>query len=275
MTPAAAPPPATPATSPSTPPSTPPSMPLPVAATSPDGGESRVGVGRMFDRIAHRYDALNGLLSFGMHTGWRRRALAWLPTTTPAGAGGGLRILDVATGTADVVQLLLRRHDVAFVTGCDVSEGMLAHGRQKLARDPRGGDAELVTGDATALPFADGSFDALTMSFGLRNVVDLDAALRELRRVLRPGGRAIVLEFATPRPGPFAFFYERYRRHVLPAVGAAVSGDGHAYRYLDRTIATFPSGDALRARFTAAGFARTWQEALTGGSVGITVGERA
>jgi demethylmenaquinone methyltransferase/2-methoxy-6-polyprenyl-1,4-benzoquinol methylase len=254
---------------PTTEPTTEPTTTAPTTtATSPDGGESRVGVGGMFDRIAHRYDALNAVLSFGLHTGWRRRALAHLPRRS------GLRVLDVATGTADVVQLLLRRDDVAHVTGCDVSPGMLARGRDKLARHPRGADAVLVPGDATALPFADASFDAVTMSFGLRNVVDVDATLRELGRVLVPGGRAIVLEFATPRPGPFAAVYAGYRRHVLPAVGSVVSGDDHAYRYLDRTIATFPSGDALRRRFDAAGFVGTVQESLTGGTVGITVGER-
>jgi demethylmenaquinone methyltransferase/2-methoxy-6-polyprenyl-1,4-benzoquinol methylase len=241
-------------------------------ATSPDGGESRVGVGNMFDRIAHRYDALNAILSFGLHTGWRRRALAHLPRRSD---GAGLRVLDVATGTGDVAQLLLARGDVARVVGCDVSEGMLALGREKMARHDRAACVELVPGDATALPFDDAGFDAVTMSFGLRNVVDIDIALRELLRVLAPGGRLIVLEFATPRPGPFAAVYEAYRRHVLPVVGGAISGDGQAYRYLDRTIATFPSGDALRARFDAAGFARTWSEALTGGAVGITVGERA
>jgi demethylmenaquinone methyltransferase/2-methoxy-6-polyprenyl-1,4-benzoquinol methylase len=225
----------------------------------------------MFDRIAHRYDALNRVLSFGLDTGWRKRALAHLPRpASPA----GLRVLDVATGTADVALLLLDRDDTAAVTGVDVSTAMLDHGRRKAAQHPRGEALVLQTGDATALPFGDGCFDAVTMAFGLRNVIDVDAALRELWRVLVPGGRAIVLEFGTPQPGPFAALYEQYRRHVLPRIGGALSGDAHAYRYLDRTIATFPSGDALRARFDDAGFARTWQEPLVGGAVGITVGER-
>jgi demethylmenaquinone methyltransferase/2-methoxy-6-polyprenyl-1,4-benzoquinol methylase len=233
--------------------------------------ESRVGVDRMFDRIAHRYDTLNRVLSFGMDTGWRKRALAHLPTASSS----GLRVLDVATGTADVALLLLDRDDVAGVTGVDVSGEMLALGRVKAAAHPRGAALTLETGDATTLPFADGTFDAVTMAFGLRNVLDVDRALRELHRVLVPGGRAIVLEFGAPRPGPFAAVYERYRRHVLPRIGGALSGDANAYRYLDRTIATFPSGEALRTRFVGAGFARAWQEPLVGGAVGITVGERA
>ena len=240
---------------------------------SPAVEESRVGVDRMFDRIAHRYDALNRVLSFGLDTGWRKRALAHLPTASTA--SNGLRVLDVATGTADVALLLLRRDDVAHVTGVDVSTEMLARGREKAALHARGDALTLRAGDATALPFGDGSFDAVTMAFGLRNVVDVDAALRELCRVLVPGGRAIVLEFGAPRPGPFASLYAAYRKHVLPQIGGALSGDAHAYRYLDRTIATFPSGEALRSRFVGAGFARAWQEPLVGGAVGITVGERA
>lgn len=240
---------------------------------TPTGEESRVGVDRMFDRIAHRYDALNRVLSFGLDKGWRKRALAHLPAPRPSSTG--LRVLDVATGTADVALLLLDRDDVASVTGVDVSEQMLSRGREKSAVHPRGAAVTLQTGDATALPFADGSFDAVTMSFGLRNVVDVDLALRELHRVLTPGGRAIVLEFGTPRAGPFASVYATYRRHLLPRIGGALSGDAKAYRYLDRTIATFPSGEALRTRFVAAGFARAWLEPLVQGAVGITVGERA
>lgn len=256
--------PASPSPSPSSSSSTPSSVAAP-------GEESRVGVDRMFDRIAHRYDALNRVLSFGLDTGWRKRALGHLPKPS---AAAGLRVLDVATGTADVALLLLHRPEVERVTGVDVSTEMLAHGRRKATEHPRGAALSLQTGDATALPFPDQSFDAVTMSFGLRNVLDVDRALRELCRVLVPGGRAIVLEFGTPRPGPFAALYAQYRRHLLPRIGGALSGDAHAYRYLDRTIATFPSGEALRARFDAAGFARTWQEPLVGGAVGITVGER-
>jgi demethylmenaquinone methyltransferase/2-methoxy-6-polyprenyl-1,4-benzoquinol methylase len=234
--------------------------------------ESRLGVDRMFDRIAHRYDSLNRVLSLGLDVGWRRRALAHLP---PPPSPGGLEVLDVATGTADVALMLLSRKDVARVVGVDVSSKMLAYGADKAARHARGTSLTLQNGDATSLPFADQSFDAVTMAFGLRNVVDVDQALRELCRVLRPGGRAVVLEFGTPRPGLFSRVYQSYRRHVLPLVGGALSGDARAYRYLDRTIATFPSGEALRTRFENAGFGRSWQEALVEGAVGITVGERA
>jgi len=222
----------------------------------------------MFDRIAQTYDSLNGILSFGMHRAWRRRALAHLPTRNE------LRALDVATGTADVALALLDDPRVAHVTGCDLSTGMLERGREKIARHRRAAACELVVGDALSLPFDDGSFDVVTISFGIRNVTDTDRGLSELRRVLAPGGRLIVLEFSTPEPGPFGAIYDVYRRAILPRIGGALSGDAHAYGYLDRTIASFPSGEAMVNRLTAAGLLGARREPLALGAVTIYVGER-
>lgn len=222
----------------------------------------------MFDRIARTYDTLNGVLSFGMHRTWRRRALTHVPDRS------GLRALDVATGTADVALALLDDPRVAHVTGCDLSTEMLARGREKVLRHPRADACELVVGDALALPFEDGAFDLVTISFGIRNLIDTDRGLQELRRVLAPGGRLIVLEFSTPEPGPFNAIYDVYRRSVLPRIGGALSGDARAYRYLDRTIAAFPSGEAMLERLSNAGLLDARRESLALGAVSIYLGER-
>lgn len=222
----------------------------------------------MFDRIASTYDAVNGVLSLGMHHGWRQRALAHLP------ARDGLRVLDVATGTGDVLLALLDDKRVARVLGVDLSDEMLARGRVKLAEHARARDGALERGDAMRLPVEDATHDVVTISFGIRNVVDIDQAFRDFRRVLAPGGRLIVLEFSTPEPGPFAALYGVYRRHILPRVGAALSGDAHAYRYLDRTIESFPSGDAMLERMRRAGFKSVAKEPLAFGAVTVYVGDR-
>jgi demethylmenaquinone methyltransferase/2-methoxy-6-polyprenyl-1,4-benzoquinol methylase len=230
--------------------------------------EDRTTAPAMFDRIASTYDTVNSVLSLGMHHGWRKRALAHLP------AKNGLRALDVATGTADIALLLLDDARVERVVGVDLSDEMLAHGRVKLAQHRRAASGTLERGDAMHLPVGDATQDVVTISFGIRNVVDIDQAFRDFARVLVPGGRLIVLEFSTPEPGAFAALYDVYRRQVLPRIGAALSGDAAAYRYLDRTIATFPSGEAMLDRIRRAGFAHAFREPLAFGAVSIYVGER-
>lgn len=230
---------------------------------------SRVGVARMFDRIAPRYDLLNRTLSFGLDVSWRRRVLQHLPDRP------GLKALDVATGTADLALLLAGDARVDRVLGVDVSEEMLAVGREKIAAQPAGAKVELRPGDALDLASLGERFDVVTIAFGIRNVLDVDRALAEMRQALAPGGVALVLEFSTPPPGLFRAAYELYRAHVLPRVGGVVSGDGEAYRYLDETIRTFPSGDAFVAKMTAAGFcdARAWP--MSFGAVSLYVGKAA
>lgn len=226
---------------------------------------SRVGVGQMFNRIAPRYDLLNRTLSFGLDASWRRKVRACLPNRQP------LRILDVATGTADLALTLVEDTKTESVLGVDIAEEMLARGREKAARHPRGQQVRLEAGDALKLQEW-GTFDVVTISFGIRNVLDVDHALREMKAVLNPGGRALVLEFSTPEAGLFRSAYELYRAHVLPRVGGLVSGDSGAYRYLDDTIRTFPSGEAFLEKMRNAGFTDTRAHPLTFGTVTLYEG---
>lgn len=223
----------------------------------------------MFDRIAHRYDLLNRLLSFGRDVAWRRRMARNLPDVE------GLHVLDLATGTADVLLFFhAESRRLAYGVGVDMSSGMLAHGREKVLRAGLSHKVALVRGDATAIPVAEGSFDVVTISFGIRNVVNVEAGLREMRRVLRPSGRALVLEFSLPRNPFIRVPYLFYFRHVLPRVGGLISGNADAYRYLNRTVETFPYGEAFCALMTGAGFKRVASQPLTFGVATLYVGEK-
>ncbi len=221
---------------------------------------------RMFDRIAPRYDLLNRLLSFRRDVAWRRAMIRALP------AGDALRVMDLATGTADVLLALCRSgRDIRHAVGVDKSAGMLALGKRKAAGVPTAG---FVHGDAQAMSFADDAFDAITIAFGIRNVPDVPAALREMRRTLRPGGRALVLEFSTPANALFRAAYFFYFRHVLPRIGALVSGDAQAYRYLNESAEAFPSGEAFAGLMRGAGFTRVTARPLTLGIATLYTGDK-
>lgn len=210
---------------------------------------SRVNVGNMFDRIAHRYDLLNRLLSFGTDVRWRKRLASHLPE------GSALEVLDLATGTADLL-ISMEKHcpRVQRGTGVDVSFGMLSFGLPKLRALGLAERFRLVRGDAMRLPLPSDRYDAVTISFGIRNVLDVHAGLCEMCRILKPGGRALVLEFSLPGNVLFRAGYLFYFRHVLPRIGALLSGDGHAYRYLNQTVETFPYGEDFCALMRDAGF---------------------
>jgi demethylmenaquinone methyltransferase / 2-methoxy-6-polyprenyl-1,4-benzoquinol methylase len=197
--------------------------------------ESRLGSGAMFDRIARRYDFVNRVISLGLDQRWRRRTVAALHL------GDKPRVLDLATGTGDLAIAIARARPGATVIGLDPSTEMLARAGAKVAR--RGlTQIELVVGDAQALPYADCEMDAATIAFGIRNVPDRAAALREMARVVRPGGRIAILELGEPRSGVLGRAARFHTRHVVPRLGALLSG-AREYAYLQRSIAAFPPAE--------------------------------
>jgi len=233
-----------------------------------EGDPAKAGqVRAMFDGIAPRYDLLNALLSLGVDRGWRRQAVAW------ALARGPRDVLDVATGTADLAIALRRAAPGARVVGVDFSEPMLEVGRAKAAR--RGVDVRLEVGDGTALPYPDASFDVVTIAYGLRNFADVDAGLREFRRVLRFGGRLVVLEFPPPPRGAFGRLFRFYFTRVVPWLGGLVSGRPGAYAYLPASVMAFPAPEALADRMRAAGFGDVRYRLQTLGVSALHRGEAA
>ncbi len=222
----------------------------------------------MFDKVAPRYDFLNRVLSLRRDRGWRRRTVAL------ARLDDGESALDVGVGTGDLAfELLAASPQTSRVTGVDVSERMLTLVRARSRASPHGGRFEARAADAHALPFADGSFDRVVAGFAVRNFGDLDAGLREMRRVLRPGGRAVILEFSHA-PNPLVRAVYRFYVHgLVPRVAALLGGDAAAYRYLPRSMDRFPGAERLAERLRAAGFSDVGFERLTFGTVAIHVAE--
>jgi demethylmenaquinone methyltransferase/2-methoxy-6-polyprenyl-1,4-benzoquinol methylase len=236
-----------------------------LAATG--GAEKRAYVRRIFSEIAPRYDLLNHVLSLNVDRMWRRRAihaLAW--ERAPDGT-----YVDLCAGTLDVGVELARRPGFAgLVIGADFAEPMLRAGNGKA---PRSAIAPVVA-DALALPIPDGFAAGAIVAFGVRNLADLDAGLREARRVLAPGARFVVLEFSTPRAPLMRAVYHLYFRWILPLVGRMVSGHETAYRYLPESVANFPNREQLARRMERAGFRNVEWRALTFGIAALHWGER-
>lgn len=226
-------------------------------------------VRRMFDGIAPTYDTLNHMLSFNFDRRWRKLAVKC------AAAGNPSRLLDVATGTGDLAIALARALPGARVDGIDISEGMLAIGRQKVADCGLDGRVSLAAGDAESMPFGDGIFDTVTIGFGIRNFADMAAGLRECLRVLKPGGRAVILEFSTPRGRIFGRLYRFYFHRILPAVGRVVSKNSYAYEYLPDSVDNFPDKLLFLRRMEEAGFARCSARRLMRGIAYIYQGTKA
>jgi demethylmenaquinone methyltransferase / 2-methoxy-6-polyprenyl-1,4-benzoquinol methylase len=218
----------------------------------------RAGSGEMFDAIAARYDLLNRIMSLGLDRGWRRRAVDALAL------GARSRVLDLATGTADLAVAIARRYPDATVLGVDPSRGMLAEGERKIAEAGLEGRISLRVGDAEALPLEDASVDGVAIAFGIRNVPDRSKALAEMARVTRPGGRIVILELSEPRAGVMGFFARTYVHEIVPRVGALLSG-AKEYRYLQRSIAAFPSAEAFSRMMEEAGLAVLEASPLTFG----------
>jgi demethylmenaquinone methyltransferase / 2-methoxy-6-polyprenyl-1,4-benzoquinol methylase len=215
----------------------------------------------MFGRVARRYQLANTFLSGGMDFFWRRRAAAIVKDWNPQ------RVLDVATGSGDLARTIERTVPEAEVTGADFTPEML-----EVAR--RLGSRRLVQADALALPFKDAEFDAVTVAFGLRNMASWDGALREMTRVLVPGGHLLVLDFSVPPP-PLRTFYRPYLHHVLPRLASWITGEKDAYQYLAESIEAFPSGEALCGLMAGAGLIQTRSLPLSGGVVSLYTGCRA
>lgn len=225
-------------------------------------------VRNMFDNIAPTYDRLNHLLSFDIDRHWRRRTVRRAASRSPH------RILDLATGTADLAIALARRIPEASITGVDLSPEMLAIGRTKVAAAGLAGRIDLHEGDAEALPFADGTFDLVTIGFGIRNFGDIAAGLREACRVLRPGGTLLVLEFSTPRGKLFGPVYRFYFHRILPLVGQLVSKDPAAYTYLPDSVDNFPDYLLFLRMMREAGFGTCGQTRLMRGIAYIYEGTK-
>ncbi|MEZ4404102.1 MAG: bifunctional demethylmenaquinone methyltransferase/2-methoxy-6-polyprenyl-1,4-benzoquinol methylase UbiE [Kofleriaceae bacterium] len=234
------------------------------ALTTTTATPPQPGSGAMFDRIARRYDLLNRLMSFGVDKRWRKKTVAAL-----ALPDGPSRVLDVATGTGDLAIDIARLHPQAQVVGVDPSANMIAVGGPKVARFD--GRVELALGDAQALAFPDASFDAVCISFGIRNVPDRALGLAEMARVCKPGGRVAILELGEPRRGVMAPLARFHIRQVVPRVGALLSG-AKEYRYLQTSIAAFPPPDEFAAMMTAAGLSVVEVVPLTFGVCNLYVG---
>ena len=225
-------------------------------------------VAAMFDQIAERYDLLNDVLSFGQDRWWRRVVAATVA------ARPGERVLDLAAGTGTSSRTFTAAG--AFCIACDFSFGMLRVGARKAADGqlPGAGPVRFVAGDALGLPFADGAFDAVTISFGLRNVADPAAALAEMLRVTRPGGRLVVCEFAHLQPPALDAFYERYLAAALPAVAKRLSPASEAYAYLAESIKDWPRQEELARRMGDAGWTAIRWRNLTLGVVAVHAARR-
>ena len=213
-------------------------------------GEKHEQVEEMFDHIAPTYDVLNHTLSLGTDRGWRRKAMDALGKHRPR------HILDVATGTGDFAILAARRlgTEGLHITGADISEGMMQVGHEKVRQLGLEHVISFRREDCTQLSFDDDSFDAVTVAYGVRNFQDLDAGLREMCRVLRPGGHLLVVELASPPHFPMKQLFWLYSHVWMPLVGRLVSKDDHAYRYLPATMEAFPQGEVMEGILLRAGF---------------------
>jgi demethylmenaquinone methyltransferase/2-methoxy-6-polyprenyl-1,4-benzoquinol methylase len=231
--------------------------------------EKKHRVADVFDSVAHRYDLMNDVMSFGLHRIWKLFAIE------RTGVRSGQHVLDVAAGSGDLSIPLARRiGSSGRLLVSDINASMLEVGRDRLIDAGVAGNVEYVLADAERLPVRDRSFDCVTIGFGLRNVTDKDAALREFFRVLRPGGRLVVLEFSKPLLAAIEPIYDAYSFEILPRLGELLADDAASYRYLAESIRRHPDQETLLRMFEAAGFERCEYFNLTMGIVAIHVGLR-
>ena len=230
---------------------------------------SRNEIWKMFDQISPTYDCVNRVMTFGLDVIWRRKMCRLLPKKQE------LKILDCATGTGDQVIAMMEKHPhVASIVGIDLAEAMIAIGKEKIAKKAYADQVELQVASALEIPYPDHSFDAVTISFGIRNVTDVTRALKEFHRVLVPGGRVLILEGTIPQKKLFRSLHLFYLRYVLPYIGGIISRKPSAYRYLNESIETFPQGDKFCCLMHAVGFTKCIAHPLFGGAATIYQGEK-
>lgn len=227
----------------------------------------KLQVAEMFDSISGKYDFLNHFLSLGIDIRWRKKAIKQLVSLQPK------RMLDIATGTGDFAIEALKLNPDKII-GVDISEGMLSVGKEKMKKRGYEEIIELQSGDSENLHFEDNNFDAVIVAFGVRNFENLEKGLSEMNRVLRPGGKAVILEFSKPTLFPFKQLYNFYFRWILPKIGKLVSKDNAAYTYLPESVNEFPYGDNFLTILEKTGFKNTQCKTLTLGISSIYVGEK-
>lgn len=222
-------------------------------------------VAEMFNNISKKYDFLNHFLSLGIDKGWRKKAIKELKSIQPK------RILDIATGTGDFAIEALAL-DPEEVIGVDISQGMLEVGIEKMKKKQVDDIVKMRIGDSEALPFEDGYFDALTVGFGVRNFENLERGLTDMLRVLRPGGKAVILEFSKPKKFPMKQLYGFYSKRLIPLIGKTISKDERAYAYLPESVAAFPEGKAFTDILKRIGYTNVKAKTVTGGIATIYSG---
>lgn len=232
-------------------------------------GPSRKEIWKMFNQISPTYDMVNRIFTFGLDQLWRRKVCAFLPEHK------GMRILDCATGTGDqIIALMGKRPDIASIVGLDLAEAMIEIGKKKIGKKSYAHQISFHVASALHIPYPDHHFDVVTISFGIRNVTDMMAAFKEFRRVLKPGGRVLILEGTIPSNKALRWAHLFYLRHFLPKIGGTISRNFDAYRYLNQTIESFPQGERFAGKMRAAGFVDVRCHPLLGGVTTVYRGEK-
>jgi demethylmenaquinone methyltransferase/2-methoxy-6-polyprenyl-1,4-benzoquinol methylase len=229
--------------------------------------EKKEEVAQMFNNIANRYDLLNSVLSLGIHKGWRKKCVQLLRSSNPK------TILDVATGTGDFA-IACMRLDPEKITGIDISDGMLEVGREKIHKLNLTGTITLQNGNAETIAFADSSFDAIVVGFGVRNFQDLQKGLANMYRILKPGGKLVILEFSYPSNAVIKAAYNFYFSNITPFVGKLLSKDTRAYSYLTESVKAFPNNEKFVALLDQLNYKNTGYKPLSFGIAAIYTGEK-
>ena len=230
-----------------------------------DSSSKKEEVAEMFNKISGRYDFLNHFLSLGIDKGWRKKAVRELADVKPE------RILDIATGTGDFAIAALKLNPKEVI-GVDISQGMLDVGIEKMKKKAVDDIIKMRIGDSEALPFEDGYFDALTVGFGVRNYENLEKGLADMLRVLRPGGKAVILEFSKPKKFPMKQLFGFYSKRIIPFLGKRISKDARAYAYLPESVEAFPEGKAFTDILEKIGYTEVKARLVSGGIATIYSG---